>query len=128
MKSFLAELAEQLYARYGGELSRVTVLFPSQRARLFFVEALREVAGGVAIWSPQFATVDELMCSLSQLRSADKLRLVSELFAIYTKYHEETFDSFYHWGQMLIADFDMVDKYIYCKDGWLRAADGFGKY
>ena len=112
MKSFLTELAEQLYARYGGQLSRVTVLFPSQRARLFFVEALREVAGGTAIWSPQFTTVDELMCSLSQLRSADKLRLVSELYTIYKKYHEEKFDSFYHWGQMLIADFDMVDKYM----------------
>ncbi|MBQ9138216.1 MAG: PD-(D/E)XK nuclease family protein [Alistipes sp.] len=111
MKSFLTELAEQLYDRYGRKMSQVTVLFPSQRARLFFTEALREVSGG-AVWSPRFATIDELMCSISQLHSADNLRLVSELYVVYSLHHKEEFDSFYHWGQMLIADFDMVDKYM----------------
>ena len=111
MKSFLKELSEQLYNRYGRQISTLTILFPSQRARLFFTEALSEVSGGV-VWAPRFATIDELMSNISELRSADRLRLIAELYTIYSKYHKEEFDSFYHWGDMLIADFDMVDKYM----------------
>ena len=111
MNSFLAELAEQLYSKYGGDISTLTILFPSRRARLFFTRALADVAGKT-IWAPRFATVDELMSAISTLYSADSLRLVSELYLVYSKYHNEEFDSFYHWGEMLIADFDMVDKYM----------------
>jgi hypothetical protein len=111
MKSFLKELSEQLYNKYGRQISTLTILFPSQRARLFFTEALSEVSGGV-VWAPRFATIDELMSNISELRSADRLRLIAELYTIYSKYHKEEFDSFYHWGDMLIADFDMVDKYM----------------
>ena len=40
MKTFLHEVAEDLYARYGEGLSERAILFPSRRARLFFVDAL----------------------------------------------------------------------------------------
>ena len=111
MKSFLTQVAEQLYGEYKDNLSSLVVLFPSQRARLFFCEALLDVVGK-PIWSPQFVTIDELMSQISSLHSADRLRLISELHTIYNEFHEENFDHFYHWGEMLVADFDMVDKYM----------------
>lgn len=46
MESFLGEVAADLYARYGEELSQRAVLFPSRRARLFFTDALARIAGG----------------------------------------------------------------------------------
>ena len=106
------ELAEQLYGKYGKDISKLTILFPSRRARLFFNKALVDVAGGGAMWAPRFTTIDELMCSVSTLSSADSLRLVSELYTIYPEDIREDIDRFYHWGEMLIADFDMVDKYM----------------
>ena len=45
MKTFLHEVAEDLYARYGEGLSERAILFPSRRARLFFVDALTGIAG-----------------------------------------------------------------------------------
>ena len=45
MKGFLEEVAADLYARYGEGLSERAVLFPSRRARLFFVDALGRIAG-----------------------------------------------------------------------------------
>lgn len=111
MKSFLSEVAEQLYGKYGDNLSDLVVLFPSQRARLFFCEALLDVVDK-PIWAPQFVTIDELMSQISSLHSADRLRLISELYIVYSEYHKEDFDHFYHWGEMLVADFDMVDKYM----------------
>lgn len=112
MDSFLTELARELYTKYGGGVSKLTILFPSQRARLYFTQALLNYMPSGVGWSPKFTTIDALMCSVSTLRSADKLRLVAELYTIYSKYHKEDFDDFYHWGEMLIADFDMVDKYM----------------
>lgn len=112
MDSFLTELARELYTKYGGGVSKLTILFPSQRARLYFTQALLNYMPSGVGWSPKFTTIDSLMCSVSTLRSADKLRLVAELYTIYSKYHKEDFDDFYHWGEMLIADFDMVDKYM----------------
>ena len=112
MRSFLSELAEQLYSKYGRDIAKCTILFPSQRARLYFSQALAEVIPNGVGWSPKYTTIDELMCSVTNLQSADRLRLVAELYGVYSKYHKEDFDDFYHWGEMLIADFDMVDKYM----------------
>ncbi len=111
MDTFLTELAEQLYKKYGSDISKLTILFPTQRARLFFSEALVSVMPNNVCWSPKYTTIDEIMSSISTLQPVDNIRLVAELFTIYSKYHQEEFDSFYHWGQMLISDFDMVDKY-----------------
>ena len=57
MKTFLHEVAEDLYARYGEGLSERAILFPSRRARLFFVDALTGIAGR-PMWQPLWVTVD----------------------------------------------------------------------
>ena len=111
MTTFIEEVAQRLYEKYGEEISSLTLLMPSKRARLFFAEALAKVAVR-PIWEPEYASIDDLMCSLSGLRKVDRLRLVAELHKIYKRYHDEKFDEFYHWGEVLISDFDMVDKYM----------------
>ena len=111
MRTFLGDVAARLYARYGDDVSSLSILFSSRRARLFFADALSEVAHG-PLWEPEYLSVDELMSELSGLRQADRLRLVAELFDVYSKYYREDFDRFYFWGEMLLADFDMIDKYL----------------
>ena len=110
MATFIEEVASRLYDKYGDDVSSLTVVLPSKRARLFFAEALSKVAVK-PIWEPTYTSIDDLMCQLSALRKADRLRLVAELHKVYSAYHEESFDEFYHWGEVLLADFDMVDKY-----------------
>ena len=110
MESFLSEVAHSLSNKYGEELSSLTIVFPSQRARLFFCDELSKIADH-PMWSPRFASMDDLMSEVATLQSADRLRLVVELYRIYSKYHTESFDRFYHWGEVLISDFDMIDKY-----------------
>ena len=111
MKSFLQHTAQDLYARYGSGVSSLHMLFPSRRARLFFTEALAEAAQR-PLWQPRWTTVDELMSSVSGLRTADRLRLIAELYKTYSEYHNEPFDKFYYWGDILLNDFDTVDKYM----------------
>ena len=111
MKGFLEEVAADLYARCGEELSECEVLFPSRRARLFFTEALSRIARR-PMWQPAWVTVDDLMTEISGLETGDRVRLVTELYKVYSRYHDEPFDRFYFWGDMLLADFDTIDKYL----------------
>ena len=111
MKPFLQLTAEDLYHQFGEQLPQVAVVFPNNRARLFFSEHLYKAAGK-PLWSPAFITISELFDSQSSLKVADSLSLVQVLYEVYLKVSkkEETFDEFYLWGEILLSDFDDVDK------------------
>lgn len=111
MDSFISTLAASLYERYGDEVSSLKMLFPSRRARLFFCDALSSVAMR-PLWQPQFLSIDELMEDIAGVRKSDHIKLVAELYKVYSRYHAESFDAFYFWGDMLLADFDSIDKYM----------------
>ena len=111
MRSFLHEVAADLYGRYGDDLSSLSVMFPSRRARLFFVDALTRVAER-PLWQPRWTTVDELMGEISGLQCVERVRLITELYRVYSEFHDEPFDKFYFWGELLLSDFDTIDKYL----------------
>lgn len=111
MRTFLHEVAISLYDRYGDDISSLTIVMPSRRAGLFFCDTLSDMALR-PLWQPKFMSVNEIMQSVSGLTVCDNIKLVSELYKIYSKYHAEPFDSFYFWGEMLLADFDQIDKYF----------------
>ncbi len=109
--SFLAETAEYLYSKYGETLAQVGIVLPSRRARLFFVDALSGVTQS-PVWQPQWVSIDDIMSNIAEIEPGEKIRLITELYKIYSQYHDETFDKFYFWGEILLSDFDMVDKYL----------------
>lgn len=122
MKPFLKSVAEDLYKRYGGKLDDKVVVFPNKRAGLFFNEYLLECSGNTPIWSPRYMTISELFQQNSNLVIGDSILLVSKLYKEYIRpkredesqqeYEKsiEDIDSFYYWGEMLIKDFDDIDK------------------
>ena len=111
MKSFLEHIAEDLLQRYGNDLSRVAVVFPNKRASLFLNEYLACLTKK-PLWSPAYITISDLFRSHSKLKVADPILLVSELHKCFTQCTgiEESLDHFYGWGQLLLADFDDLDK------------------
>lgn len=119
-QTFLQEVAQALYNRYGDEISSLTLVFPSRRARLFFSDALSQLIQR-PIWQPHYVSMDDVMCEASSFAVGDKLVLLSELYKIYVEYHPaETFDKFYFWGEMLLSDFDLIDKYMIDADMLFR--------
>ena len=111
MQSFLAEIAAYLYERYGDDISSLKLVFPSKRARLFFSDALSQLARR-PLWQPSFVTVDELMEQVAGVGRSDHIKLLTELYKVYSRHHDESFDAFYFWGDMLLADFNQIDKYL----------------
>ena len=109
--SFLEHVASDLLARFGTNLSRVAVVFPNKRASLFLNDYLAHQAGR-PLWSPAYITISDLFRSHSRLQVADPILLVCELHKCFTRCTgiDETLDHFYGWGQLLLSDFDDLDK------------------
>ncbi len=112
MRRFLDEVASALYGTYGECVSDLQIVFPGKRARLFFNESLLQLTGDRPLWQPAYRSMDELIRDCSPLEVAEPLRLVAELYPVYRQHHAgESFDRFYRWGELLLADFDRIDKY-----------------
>lgn len=111
MLPFLQLVAHDLHNKIGNDLSRVAIVFPNKRASLFFNEYLAGESDR-PLWSPAYVSISELFQQLSDLRLGDPIRLVCELHKVFREetQSEETLDDFYFWGELLISDFDDVDK------------------
>ena len=111
MQPFLQLVAHDLYTKIGNDLSRTVLVFPNKRANLFFNEYLAEESDQ-PIWSPAAMSISDLLQKLSVQKAGDPIRLVCELYKVFKEETEsrETLDDFYFWGELLISDFDDVDK------------------
>lgn len=111
MKPFLQAVAHDIYRRYGDNLSRTAVIFPGKRAGLWMDRYLYECAGH-PLWSPAYVSVDELFGSLSALDKESSIRTVCLLHEIFCRLtgSTEPLDDFYYWGELMLADFDDIDK------------------
>lgn len=113
MKPFLYQVASLFYNEYGAEVSKLAFVFPNRRTGLFFQKYLSEVADK-PLFSPTILTINDLFIQLSGKQSADRISMLFTLYDIYIRHSgsAETFDEFLYWGEMLLNDFDDIDKYM----------------
>ena len=113
MKPFLYQVASLFYEKWGAEVSRLAFVFPNRRTGLFFQKYLSEVAD-TPLFSPIILTINDLFIQLSGKQSADRISMLFTLYDIYIRQSgsTETFDEFLYWGEMLLNDFDDIDKYM----------------
>lgn len=111
MQTFLQLVARDLYLKKGNDLSRTLLVFPNKRAHLFFNEYLA-AESDKPLWSPAALSISDLFRKLSTLQAGDTIRLVCELYNVFREVTQssETLDDFYFWGELLIGDFDDIDK------------------
>lgn len=113
MTPFLYNVAQAYYKNYGQELSKFTFVFPNRRGGVFFQHYLSQIVGK-PIFSPEILTVTDLFERLSDYKKVDRIEMLFTLYDIYKNISAstETFDEFLFWGEMLLNDFDDVDKYM----------------
>ena len=135
MEEFLKTVARHYYrksiaeAQQRGEpeslpLSRYLFCFPNRRSSLFFARYLQEAFSDKrngekdfeVCCVPNITTIGELFRLFSTRQVIDRTALLFRLFEVYQRLSQrreaETFDQFVFWGDMLLADFDDVDKYL----------------
>lgn len=111
MNPFLKQVAIDIYSKHSNNLEYVKIVFPNKRSVVYFRKYLSEIIDK-PIWEPQMITINTLFQEQSEYVVADNIILIAELYRAYvdiTKY-DEVFDEFYFWGEMLLNDFDDIDK------------------
>ena len=111
MRTFLEYVAQDIITKYGTDLSRIAVVFPNKRASLFMNEYLARIADK-PIWSPAYITISELFRQHCSLMIGDPIKLICDLYQTFIQCtgSDESLDHFYGWGQLLLSDFDDIDK------------------
>lgn len=112
-RSFLEELASNVYAQHGQHLDQLTLVLPNWRAGIVFRQCLAMHLTQPA-WAPQIISMEELLQELSPLRQERSLLLTHMLYQAFQALQprQEPFERFYPWGTMLLQDFEVIDKYL----------------
>ncbi len=112
-QTFISELASRILKESEGNLSEITVIFPNRRAGLFFRKALGKLIDK-PIRTPRVTSMEDFVMRFSPYRKIETLEAVFQLYEVYKTHQkkEETFDSFFFWGEMILRDFDEIDQYL----------------
>ncbi len=99
----------------GFDLSKLTFVLPNKRAGLFLKREL-SLLTETAIFSPEILSIEEFTEELSELQYATNIELLFEFYEVYLsitpKKDVEHFDQFSKWAQLLIQDFNEIDRYL----------------
>ena len=115
MKSFLNIIAADMLAHFTNDMRDVTVVFPGKRAGMFLS---REFAlqSNKPVWAPHYCMMGDLFQSLTPIQVADPIECIFQLYGVMQEVlgadYTETLDEFWSWGEVLMADFDDIDKHL----------------
>ena len=111
---FTDKLADYIY-QHQFNLQQLTIIVPNERAVKFISASLFEKYQK-PIFSPKIITIDKWVRMVCPRNVVDKTRLLIELYHIQSTnpidQGELSFDQFMTWGQILLQDFDEIDRYL----------------
>ena len=118
MTSFIEEVITDLQKK-DVDFSQLTFILPSKRAGVFLTHHLSK-ALHKTIFAPQIISIEEFVESLTELKYCTNTELLFEFYDIYLKITPqdqiEPFDSFSKWAQLLLQDFNEIDRYLISTD------------
>lgn len=121
MQSFLESVLDDFTFWKNNPEDCVFVL-PSKRAG-FFLKNLMAQKAGRTLLSPRILSIENFVQELSGLRYATPTRLLFSLYEAYLGQEgidKESFFDFSKWGQMLLQDFNEIDRYLVDADEFFR--------
>lgn len=118
MTTFITDVLEHLKKSNSG-FSELIFILPSKRAGIFLKHQLSKVIDKT-IFAPQIISIESFVEDLSQLKNLSNSEL---LFRFYESYkiltpekEVESFSSFSKWAQILLQDFNEIDRYLIPQD------------
>ncbi|GGW24846.1 PD-(D/E)XK nuclease family protein [Arenibacter certesii] len=113
MKSFLQQLVHHLLTTYPS-LDNVVLILPSKRAGTVLRTTLAKTANKTC-FAPKIYSIENFVEHISELETANS---TEQLFTLYKAYltleaeEKDNFSSFTKWGQILLQDFNEIDRYL----------------
>ena len=110
---FLQKVAEEIKKHDNEYLIDLQILFSNKRAIKYFNKEFKD-NNQETIFLPDTKSISDFVEEYSLLKTADEFSLIYQLFlsykAIIGENDNETFESFYNWGKIILSDFDDIDK------------------
>lgn len=114
MVSFLNDVVVDLQKK-NADFSKLTFILPSKRAGVFLKHLISKQLNKT-IFAPSILSIEEFVENLSDLTYASNTELLFEFYNVYINHTPkdqiESFDTFSKWAQILIQDFNEIDRYL----------------
>ena len=112
MTPFLKQVADHYYNE--GKIEDKCFIFPNRRSMVWFRKHLCSAVKDVPLLAPQMLTINDFFSRVSGVPASDRVRLLLELYDSYKALNPkaESLDEFIFWGDVILADFNDVDKYL----------------
>ncbi len=119
MEPFLRQVVRHYHR--AEDVSRLCFIFPNRRSQVFFTKYLGEsvMESGKPIVAPKMLTINDFFLRISGSRQADRVSMLLDLYDCYSALYgkAEPLDDFIFWGDVILGDFDDVDKYMIDPEG-----------
>ena len=113
--TFLSNLTDELITLYPDNLSDITIVLPSKRARVFLIEHIQSKLSQ-PIFAPNILSIEEFIQDISGLRAIDSMEVLFEFYNVYSDITEkkdiQDFETFSYWAKTVIQDFNEIDRYL----------------
>lgn len=113
--SFLHKIAQQVIHDYGLDFTNCLIVLPNKRARLFLLEAFKDLSDKT-FFAPEIISIEDFIGKIAKM---DVITAIEQLFEFYEVYKEITpkdvqqdFEQFGNWAKMLLQDFNEIDRYL----------------
>ncbi|TWO33810.1 PD-(D/E)XK nuclease family protein [Seonamhaeicola sediminis] len=114
MTTFIFDVLKDLQ-NSNTNFSNITFILPSKRAGLFLKHQLSQLTKQT-IFAPSIISIETFVEELSELRKIGNTELLFEFYNTYNQITKEsekdTFDVFSKWAQILLQDFNEIDRYL----------------
>lgn len=113
MQPILETLAKHIVDTHTTGTGEIRIILPNRRAALFLQQHLSKHVQHVG-WMPVIYAIGDFIDDYSLLSLADPTEVILILYEIYAelKTNPESLDEFYFWGEVMVRDFDELDKYL----------------
>lgn len=113
---FLQQIAQQVIQNFERDASKLTIVLPSKRSGLFLQAHFKHLVQ-TPLFLPRITTMDKWLGGIQKpdqpaLLRPDVLQQIAILYGVYKDCLNsgESFADFYQWGEMLLQDFNDLDK------------------
>lgn len=119
MTTFIDDVVENLLSQPSA-ISNYTIILPSKRAGSFLIESLSKQLQKTT-FVPEILSIENFIELVSGFQTVSNTELLFEFYEVYLdqtpKSQIESFETFSKWAQIILQDFNEIDRYLIPPDG-----------
>lgn len=111
-RTFIDEVVDEILQDQE-DLRKVLIIIPNRRAGQYILRSIARQRQSVS-WSPKIETLNNWLTQYSDRKVISNTDAIFHLYKAYVEVYPdpEPFSEFFKWGQMILNDFNEIDRYL----------------